>query len=120
VPFNQAYSESLHDAHQLPDKAAEIALVMDALNRLPAKTKETVLLFDLADLSLEDIRVIQGGTLSGVKSRLRRGHEELRSRLGVESQDESEVMVKTATLEVLPSTAGNHVNIMEGMGKYVL
>ncbi|OYV58704.1 MAG: hypothetical protein B7X01_03535 [Acidiphilium sp. 21-62-4] len=84
-----------HDARHLlreerriaqPDVAAEIALVREALDRLPPKMKETILLFDVADLSLEEIRKIQGGTLSGVKSRLKRGREELRFMLGIETK----------------------------------
>lgn len=39
--------------------------------------KETVILFEISGLSLEEIKKIQGGTISGVKSRLKRGRETL-------------------------------------------
>lgn len=66
---------------------AELRLVMDALDTLPPKLKETVVLFDVLDLSHEEIRKIQGGTLSGVKSRIRRGREKLSQRLGIEKEE---------------------------------
>ncbi len=44
------------------------------------------MLFDVLDLSHEEIRKIQGGTLSGVKSRIRRGRAELSKKLGVEEK----------------------------------
>ena len=53
------------------------------LNALPEKTKETIILFDVADLSLEEICEIQGGTISGVKSRLKRGRESVQKNLGI-------------------------------------
>jgi RNA polymerase sigma-70 factor (ECF subfamily) len=89
TPFNKASAEAIEDSGVAPDKSAEIAIVMSALERLPVKVKETVLLFDVADLSLEAVREIQGGTLSGVKSRLRRGHETLRKILGAEKKIEA-------------------------------
>ncbi|HET6401170.1 MAG TPA: RNA polymerase sigma factor [Candidatus Kapabacteria bacterium] len=78
--------EAILDLRAMPDVAAEIALVRAALDRLPIKMKEAILLFDVADLSLEEIRKIQGGTLSGVKSRLRRGREILRATLGIDAE----------------------------------
>jgi DNA-directed RNA polymerase specialized sigma24 family protein len=35
-------------------------------------------LFEISGFPLEEIRQLQGGTLSGVKSRLKRGREQLR------------------------------------------
>ncbi len=84
-PFNATKANAIEDPGIAPDRAAEIAVVMAALEQLPLKVKETVLLFDVADLPLEAVREIQGGTLSGVKSRLRRGHETLRRILGIET-----------------------------------
>jgi RNA polymerase sigma-70 factor (ECF subfamily) len=65
----------------LPDQAAEIRIALDAVSQLPIKMRQTVMLFEVADLTLEEIREVQGGTLSGVKSRLRRGREILQSML---------------------------------------
>ncbi len=83
TPFDESFAGEIADTNPSPETAAEIRLVMDALNTLPEKMRETVVLFDISDLSLEDIRHIQGGTLSGVKTRLKRGRKQLAAALGV-------------------------------------
>lgn len=77
-PWSIVFEESVVDDTAQADQGAELAIIMAALEQLPPKTRETILLVDLADLSLEEARRAQGGTLSGVKSRLRRGHARLR------------------------------------------
>ena len=69
--------------HERPDVSADVQLLYQALDRLPAKQREAVVLFEIADCTLEEVRAIQGGTLSGVKSRLKRGREALAELLGV-------------------------------------
>ena len=88
VAMEDIQLETLVDPRAMPDTAAEMAIVMAALDKLPAKMKETILLFDIGDLSLEEIRSIQGGTLSGVKSRLRRGREMLKQLLGINPEED--------------------------------
>lgn len=83
VPYDEALATMRPSTATPPDTAAEIRIVMDALQTLPDKMRETVVLFEVSDLSLEEIRHIQGGTLSGVKTRLRRGRERLANALGV-------------------------------------
>ncbi|MFI5201435.1 MAG: RNA polymerase sigma factor [Candidatus Kapaibacterium sp.] len=66
--------------------SAEMRLDLEALDRallaLPEKQREAVVLFEISGLSLAEIREIQGGTLSGVKSRIVRGREKLAELLG--------------------------------------
>ncbi len=93
-PFSEQNALTITDSGAQPDRSAEAAIVIAALDRLPAKTKETILLFDVADLSLEEIREIQGGSLSGVKSRLRRGHESVRRMLGIAPAPERDTTMK--------------------------
>jgi RNA polymerase sigma factor (sigma-70 family) len=88
IGYDQEIAEAQEDSAPKPDRAAEIAIVMAALENLPSKIKETVVLFDVADLSLEEIRAIQGGSISGVKSRLKRGREMLQKNLGITLQRE--------------------------------
>ncbi len=83
VAFSEPLSIARPDTTPSPETAAEIRLIMDALNTLPAKMRETIVLFDISDFSLEEIRRVQGGTVSGVKSRLKRGRERLARKLGV-------------------------------------
>ena len=77
VKFDPALAKNLTARVASPELAAEVRIVRDALLLLPERTREAVVLFDVSDLSLEEIRTIQGGTLSGVKSRLKRGREQL-------------------------------------------
>ena len=81
--YNDEYVNSLVSTNTSPDDAADIGIIRDALSRLPLKQRETVVLFEISGFSLEEIREIQGGTLSGVKSRLRRGRRDLAKLLGV-------------------------------------
>jgi RNA polymerase sigma factor (sigma-70 family) len=101
--YNREIAEAREDSAPKPDHAAEIAIVMAALDKLPAKMKETVVLFDIADLSLEEICIIQGGTLSGVKSRLKRGREILQKKLGI--TDKREVNFLTNGQKLKPALA---------------
>ncbi len=59
----------------------DLELLLEAVNSLPAKQREAILLFEISGLSLEEVRVLQGGSLSGVKTRLARGREALRVNL---------------------------------------
>jgi RNA polymerase sigma-70 factor (ECF subfamily) len=81
--FDNERAEAIKLGEPLPDHAAEIRIVMDAIGLLPEKVKETLLLFEVADLSLNEIRIIQGGSISGVKSRLKRGRESVQRALGI-------------------------------------
>ncbi|MBX7155850.1 MAG: sigma-70 family RNA polymerase sigma factor [Bacteriodetes bacterium] len=73
-----------------PDVSADVRLLYEALQQLPLKTKEAVILFELSDVSLQEIQKIQGGSLSGVKSRVTRGREMLANILGVHSREPSD------------------------------
>jgi len=67
-------------------QSPEIKLDTEALDRallqLPEKQREAVILFEISGLSLQEIVEIQGGSLSGVKSRIVRGRERLAVLLG--------------------------------------
>jgi len=83
-----------------PDISTDVRLLYEALHQLPLKTKEAVILFELSDISLQEIQRIQGGTLSGVKSRVTRGREMLANILGAkarEPNDEEENAMLLAT-----------------------
>ncbi|MDZ4745251.1 MAG: RNA polymerase sigma factor [bacterium] len=61
----------------LPDAQLDVLFLRKALQSLPIKQRESVVLFDVLGLSLEEVREVQGDTLSGVKSRLLRGRQTL-------------------------------------------
>jgi RNA polymerase sigma-70 factor (ECF subfamily) len=73
------------EASDTSDALTDVTIVREAIASLPAKQREAVTLFDISGFSLEEVRAIQGGTLSGVKSRLRRGRLDLARKLGANS-----------------------------------
>ncbi len=75
--YDDEYAENIPSGGTSPEAAADVAMLHAALAQLPERQRETVVLFEISDLSLEEIRQIQGGSLSGVKSRLVRGREKL-------------------------------------------
>ena len=61
----------------LPDFHPDIELLYEYLNHLPLKQKEAFLLFEFSGFSIKEIQKLQGGTASGVKTRLKRAREQL-------------------------------------------
>jgi len=80
-----------------PDVQADVELLRQALQRLPAKAREAIVMFEINGFSLEEIRQVQGGSLSGVKSRLVRGRQQLTRLLDAEPPAESDPERGTAT-----------------------
>ncbi len=79
--FDRKSAEARADDADSTEHKAELRQLYEALDRLPAKQRETLLLFELLGMKLEEIRAIQGGSLSGVKSRLVRGRKSLARQL---------------------------------------
>lgn len=82
--YDEQRAEFIHDNGTAPEVAADIRILHEALARLPENQRETVVLFEISGLSLEEIKTVQGGSLSGVKSRVTRGRQKLAELLGVE------------------------------------
>jgi RNA polymerase sigma-70 factor (ECF subfamily) len=87
--FDERHSELLHDTAAPPDLAADIAAVYAAIDRLPEKQREAVVMFELLGFSMKEIRDVQGGTLVGVKVRVSRGRQKLATILGVDARGNS-------------------------------
>ncbi|MFT7234132.1 MAG: RNA polymerase sigma-70 factor (ECF subfamily) [Cyclobacteriaceae bacterium] len=81
-------AELIIDHSQNPEYAAEFQLLYEKLMTLPGKTKEALILFHISDLSINDIQKIQGGSISAVKLRLKRGKERLRSMISSRQDQE--------------------------------
>lgn len=69
------------DAAAAPDLQPDLRLLHECISRLPARQREALALFELAGLRLEEIRDLQGGSLSGVKSRIARARKRLAAQL---------------------------------------
>ena len=85
--YDAAQVARIHATTPAPDAAADVPALYSALDRLPTEQREAVVLFELSGLSLEEIREIQGGTLSGVKARVARGRRKLAKMLGVNEEE---------------------------------
>ncbi|MCZ7557765.1 MAG: sigma-70 family RNA polymerase sigma factor [Bacteroidia bacterium] len=65
-----------------PGVAHDVELLHAALAKLPQKQREALVLFELSGLSLNEVHALQGGSLSGVKSRIARARKKLAEMLG--------------------------------------
>lgn len=79
--FNPAEINLIADISKDQEYLTDFKIIYDLLLSLPDKTSETMILFHISDFSIEEIRKIQGGSISGVKQRLKRGREKLLSQL---------------------------------------
>ncbi len=75
--FDEYKSENMTSNDFKPDLPVDIQILYNALDTLPEKQKEAVVLFEISGFSLIEIKELQGGTLSAVKSRVKRGREKL-------------------------------------------
>lgn len=83
TPWIEEKADTLRSSLTSPDASAEVRLLYEALERLPAEQREAVTLFEIADLPLKEIARIQGVSLSGAKARVTRGRARLGRILGV-------------------------------------
>lgn len=93
--FGDGVQESIVSRSTPPDVSTDISALHRALNLLPREQCEAVALFELSGFSLEEIREIQGGTLSGVKARVARGRRKLAKLLGVRDRATHDVVRAT-------------------------
>ena len=92
--YNEKEAWLITSEEMAPDLHPDVELLYEYLAKLPAKQKEAFLLFELSGFSMEEIRKLQGGTISGVKTRLRRAREQLRLWLSDPEGSKSEVKRK--------------------------
>lgn len=81
--FSLEAAEELPACTPPPDASADTVALYEAIAQLPPAQREAILLFEIHGLSLEEVRRIQGVSLSGVKTRLARGRETLARKLGI-------------------------------------
>lgn len=75
--LSEVHTDYIADEASNIESKSELNEFYAALSTLPEKQREAVSLFEISGLSLNEIVQIQGGSLSGVKSRVARGREEL-------------------------------------------
>jgi RNA polymerase sigma-70 factor (ECF subfamily) len=93
--FNEEETNQIVDFGQNQEHFTEFKIVYEKILSLPAKTSETLILYHISDLSVNDIQKIQGGSISAVKSRLQRGREKVLSLLNTKEQIRIATMLLT-------------------------
>jgi RNA polymerase sigma-70 factor (ECF subfamily) len=88
---------SLRDDGEAALRSLEVGELYEALKRLPEKQREAIVLFEISGLSLKEVGEVQGGTLSGVKTRIVRGREALAIMLGARKANVSSATSREAT-----------------------
>lgn len=81
VRFSSEESRKINNHDPDQENLADFTIVYEKILLLPRRMAETLILFHISDLSLDEIQRIQGGSISGVKLRLKRGKEKLLSLL---------------------------------------
>ncbi|MBC8144755.1 MAG: RNA polymerase sigma factor [bacterium] len=101
-------SETLQSTTQSPETSTEVVLLYQALDALPVAQREAVVLFEISGLSLEEVRVIQGGSMSAVKSRVSRGRQQLARLLGAHAE-RAETRFTTVEISAIKAAPTNGV-----------
>jgi len=65
-----------------PEAAIDVHLLHQAMNKLPLKDKEALILFEITGMSMQEIADIQQAGLSATKTRISRARQKLRELLG--------------------------------------
>ena len=93
--FNEEEINQIVAFSQNQEHYTEFRIVYEKILSLPSKTSETLILYHISDLSIEEIKKIQGGSLSAVRSRLQRGREKVLSLLKTKEQLKIAIMLLT-------------------------
>jgi RNA polymerase sigma-70 factor (ECF subfamily) len=77
VDINKSGVENAIANNQSAEINIEVQILYNAIARLPFKHREALVMFEIMGFSLAEIQQHQGGTLSGVKSRIARARHSL-------------------------------------------
>jgi RNA polymerase sigma-70 factor, ECF subfamily len=83
-----------------PETHADVRLLYDSIATLPLKQAETFVLHEILGFSVNEIHAMQGGTVSGVKSRIARARIQLSSMLKDDDKHDVLVSERIVTQEI--------------------
>lgn len=86
--FDRELAEQIPDPGATRECTSDVERLYQTLARLPEQQREALVLFEISGFSIEEIRQLQGGTISGVKGRLRRGRARMVLLLGARDDDD--------------------------------
>ena len=75
--FDKEKAEKIPFSFEYVENNIDVKVLYSALSKLKENYREAIVLFEISGFTLDEIKNVQGGTLSGVKSRLKRGREML-------------------------------------------
>jgi len=79
--FRENYNEQsaliISTKEATPELVTELTIILEKMKQLPTLQYEALMLFHLSDLPIEEIQKIQGGSVSAIKQRIKRGRDNL-------------------------------------------
>lgn len=75
--YNEQKACFIHDVSVDPQTKTELVIILEKMKQLPLAQYETLIMYHISDLPMEEISEIQGVSLSAVKKRLKTGKENL-------------------------------------------
>jgi RNA polymerase sigma-70 factor (ECF subfamily) len=84
-------ADGLRASTPSPEYSTDVALLRDALERLPVRQREAVMLHEIVGMPIAEIAVIQGGSAGAAKVRVHRARQRLAEMLGVGPDDPLQV-----------------------------
>ena len=78
--------EKLQSRAPSPDIALDLHYLLKAMDQLPEKQKEAILLFEVSGFSIREVSEIQQSTESATKTRISRGRQKLKDLLAEDSR----------------------------------
>jgi len=79
--WSDSFQETLAYPGVSPEQLVDVQLLYTAMNKLPAKQKEAVLLFEVSGFKINEIADLQNATVGAVKTRLSRARKKLKHQL---------------------------------------
>ncbi len=111
------HTDQLRARNTAADNRVDIQLLYSALDKLPAKQRECIVLFEILGFSIEEIRAVQGGSPSGVKTRLMRGRQALARLLGVDDIDRFQARARIMSADNDDSSEDNNTSMTFSLGR---
>lgn len=76
--LKEQHGERLSSQGVEPEILLDIQLMYRALNKLPAKQREAIILFEISGFSMKEIAAIQKSSAGAIKTKISRGRKRLR------------------------------------------
>ena len=96
-PYDEGQANNMEDHSSGIEEKVDVTVLYEALEKLPPLQKEAVILFEISDLPIKEIMVIQNSGESAVKQRIKRGREKL-AELMQEKDRRRKIAVATSLL----------------------